>query len=337
MRKSMSGVVVKDAATGEVEAIFSRYDVIDKDGDVTLKGAFVDGAPVVISAYGHGSWAGALPVGKGVIEDRGDHAVMVGQFFMKTAHGRDTFETVKELGELGEWSYHVGGVKSSRGEFDGQRVRFLEKIEAVKEVSPVLMGAGVDTQTVSTKSEKAAASIVTESLRNAGRERWGNEETYVWLADWDPEESWAVFEVSADGEAERLVRVGYTVADGDDVASLGDDETDVARVVAYSPKSGARFLEQTTTVMADVRRLTDRATEVVALRAMKGKALAADSAAALSLVVEGLKALETVLASDPTDTDPDPTDPDPTGGDEEEALAGAYLQFLASTTGVPTS
>src|SRR3954469_9939021 len=99
--KSLGRVEIKDAEKGIVEAVFSTFDVKDHDGDVTLKGAFKDGAPVRISAYNHGSWQGALPVGKGYISVDGDSAVLKGQFFMNTTHGRDTFETVKQLSEAG--------------------------------------------------------------------------------------------------------------------------------------------------------------------------------------------------------------------------------------------
>lgn len=156
--KALARVEIKDADRGEVVAAFAKFGVIDHDGDVTVKGAFTDGAPVRISAYGHTSWGGALPVGKGVIREVGDEAVMEGQFFMNTTHGRDHFETVKELGGVGlqEWSYGFdvdGPDGSSWGDHDGQHVRFLKKMK-VHEVSPVLLGAGIGTRVLSTKNLK---------------------------------------------------------------------------------------------------------------------------------------------------------------------------------------
>lgn len=147
--KSLSRFEIKDAGRGEIAAVFSTLGVIDKDGDVTLKGAFTDGAPVVISAYGHKSWEGKLPVGKGRIREVGNEAVMEGRFFMNTSHGVDTFNTVQALSEEGlqEWSYSLNGIKSRRGEHQGRQVRFIEQV-AVKEVSPVLVGAGVNTRTL---------------------------------------------------------------------------------------------------------------------------------------------------------------------------------------------
>lgn len=150
-KKSLGRVEVKDADKGQVTAVFSTFDKVDKDGDVTVKGAFTDGAPVRISAYQHMSWSGALPVGKGVIRVSGDETMLEGQFFLNTNGGRDTFEVVKEMGDLQEWSYGYDVKKSEFGEFKGERVRFLKALQ-VHEVSPVLIGAGVDTRTLAAKS-----------------------------------------------------------------------------------------------------------------------------------------------------------------------------------------
>ncbi len=151
--KSLRGIAVKNADKGEVTAVFSTYNVIDKDGDVTLPGAIKDGAEVVISSYGHTSHGGALPVGKGVIRTTGTEARLEGQFFLDTAAGKDTFAVVKRLGPLQEWSYSLHDVKSYFGQFEGKQVQFLESI-FVKEVSPVLIGAGVDTRTLAVKAAK---------------------------------------------------------------------------------------------------------------------------------------------------------------------------------------
>jgi hypothetical protein len=151
--KSLRGVKLDDTDKGEVTAVFATFNVVDKDGDVTLPGAFTEGAEVLISAYGHKTWEGALPVGKGTIQTTKTEALLKGQFFMDTQHGRDTFYTVKELQGKQEWSYGYDTVDSEPGEKDGQRVRFLKRQE-VHEVSPVLLGAGIGTRTLSTKARK---------------------------------------------------------------------------------------------------------------------------------------------------------------------------------------
>lgn len=152
MHKSFTGVTIKDADKGLITAVFSTFDVIDSDGDVVLPGAIKDGTEVVISAYGHESHWGALPVGKGVIRTTDTEAILHGQLFLDTTHGLDTFRTLKGLGDLGEWSYSLQDVTSHRGEKDGRPANFLEYIRKIKEVSPVLMGAGINTRTLAAKS-----------------------------------------------------------------------------------------------------------------------------------------------------------------------------------------
>lgn len=151
--KNIARVEIKDADKGEVAAVFSTFDVIDSDKDVTPPGAFEEGAKAPISAYGHTSWSGAPPVGKGSIRQTKTEAIFDGRFFMDTKEGHDTFVAVKELAEdgLGEWSYGYDPVEFSFGEFKGQDVRFLKKLK-VHEVSPVLLGAGVNTRTLVAKA-----------------------------------------------------------------------------------------------------------------------------------------------------------------------------------------
>lgn len=152
MKHKTLSVDVKDADQGVIQAVFSTLNVKDHDGDVTLPGAFENGAEVRISQYNHASWnGGAFPVGKGKISSDGEKATLTGQFFLKTSVGRDTFEAVKELGSLGEWSYGFDVLESEHGTHDGEPVQFLKKLK-VHEVSPVLLGAGIGTHTVAAKS-----------------------------------------------------------------------------------------------------------------------------------------------------------------------------------------
>jgi hypothetical protein len=172
---AVRGVEIKDASRGEIKAVFATLNVVDRDGDVTVKSAFRDGAPVRISAYNHGSWEGALPVGKGVIRVTDNEAILEGQFFMKTTHGRDTFETVKEMAELQEFSYGFHVTDSEPGELEGKSVRIIKGVD-VAEVSPVLLGAGIGTRTLGLKNaEVNAAKIANGRLSAAVRLNATNE------------------------------------------------------------------------------------------------------------------------------------------------------------------
>jgi hypothetical protein len=154
--KRLTGVQVKAADRGEVLAVVARFNVVDADGDVTSPEAFEVGAVVPVSAYQHTSWTGQLPVGKATIRADGEKAWAEAQFFMTTSSGRDTFEVVKQLGPLGQWSYGFDVVESEFVEVKGRRVRLLKKLR-VHEVSPVLIGAGVGVTTQSAKDVLPAA------------------------------------------------------------------------------------------------------------------------------------------------------------------------------------
>jgi len=156
LNKQLTNLEVKNADRGEVQAVFSTFDVVDFDGDVTKKDAFTSGAAVRISAWGHTSHGAALPVGKGRIRTTPREAILDGRFFLDTAAGRDTFTVVKEMGDLQEWSYGYEPIKFHFGNFEGRKVRFLEQVR-VDEVSPVLRGAGVGTRTLGVKCDSCAA------------------------------------------------------------------------------------------------------------------------------------------------------------------------------------
>ena len=136
---------------GYIEAAFAQLDVVDHDGDITRPGAFPQKS-VPMSAYGHTSWDGALPVGKGDIVEEDGWAVFKGQFFMDTTHGRDAFVTVKGLGDLAEYSYGYNVTDGGPSTVGGKSVNEIRALE-VWEVSPVLRGAGIGTHTLAIKSD----------------------------------------------------------------------------------------------------------------------------------------------------------------------------------------
>jgi HK97 family phage prohead protease len=279
--KALNSVEIKDAEKGRVTAVFSTFGVIDKDGDVTEKGAIKDGTKVRISAYNHGSWQGALPVGKGVIRVDGKEARLEGEFFMNTTHGRDTFETVKALSEDGqqEWSYGFKVRKDAPGEVEGKRVRVLKELD-VYEVSPVMIGAGVGTRTLAIKSE--ATDQLVELIRKALPYQGDDEDRPRRRRRRRDEED---EDRSSDRESEDEM-----------------DEEDEERPRRRRPRKLADEAEE---VMASLKDLRERAAEVVAKRAEKGGKLGDESSALLEEIRTELKALEDLLDETPVDTSAD--------------------------------
>lgn len=148
-RKALPFELKAASDAGEFRAVFATFNVIDHDGDVTRPGAFKDGTEVIIGSWGHKT--ADLPVGKGVIRVNDSEAAVEGAFFLDTQPGKDTYQTVKNLGAMGEWSYVFSVLKSSFGQFDGRDVRFLEDMK-VYSIDPVLAGAGINTRTEDVKS-----------------------------------------------------------------------------------------------------------------------------------------------------------------------------------------
>lgn len=155
------GVELKDAQKGAVRAAFVSFGKKDHDGDVLFPSAFVPGqeAPMVWSHQ----WD--KPIGRGRVLVEPDRAVFEGQFNLNTSWGKDAFEAVKFAGDLQEWSFGFqippGG--SEMGTWQGEPVRLIKGPMNLFEVSPVLKGAGVDTQTLAL-AKAAGPSAATADL-----------------------------------------------------------------------------------------------------------------------------------------------------------------------------
>ncbi|WP_051827748.1 HK97 family phage prohead protease [Streptomyces bicolor] len=156
-------IELKSTGKGEVVAAFSIFNEVDSDLDVVLPEAIPHGVEVPMSAYNHKSWGDQLPVGKGVVSVDGLRATFTANFF-DTMGGRDTHETLKQLGPLARWSWGFDVVDSERGTFNGQRVRFIKKVR-LYEVSPVLRGANDNTRTLAIKSANTQRAILESAKR----------------------------------------------------------------------------------------------------------------------------------------------------------------------------
>jgi HK97 family phage prohead protease len=160
-RKALS-VSLKEGEEGSFVARIATLNVRDKDNDITLQGAFPVGKTVLVSAYMHGSWMGKLPIGKATIRETGNDVIAEGQFNLQTSDGRDTYEAMKFAPELAEWSYGFYPLEHEEGQGDNAGCRILKKVD-VKEISPVLVGAGVNTAILAIKSEGQSLEAQVES------------------------------------------------------------------------------------------------------------------------------------------------------------------------------
>lgn len=142
---------------GEGSAVIATLNVVDRDTDVTLPGAFGEQTVPIVPAH---DWQ-AAPLGKARVREQGSEVVAEFKLNLKTSLGREWYEALRFDLEhppaKQQWSYGFsvpeGGAKD--GVFENQSVRFLKKLK-VHEISPVLLGSGVDTRTVAMKGRAEA-------------------------------------------------------------------------------------------------------------------------------------------------------------------------------------
>ena len=133
----------EDGDTRYIEAVFSLFETIDSDNDVTKANALRSGytgnkVPLV---WNH-DWSKVI--GRGIIETDNQKAVFKG-YFLNTEAGKEAYETVKAMQDMQQFSYGFQVMKSTKGthiDSKGEEVpvRVLEDVK-VWEVSPVLVGA----------------------------------------------------------------------------------------------------------------------------------------------------------------------------------------------------
>ncbi len=146
-----------DDGTGLAQ--IATLSAIDHDGDTYAKGAF--GKQDVVILAGH-AWSG-VPLGKGRIFEKGDHAFAEFKLNLDTIAGAEWHKALKfdmaNGSPLQEWSFGFKVLDSTEEVRDGKSVRVLNSLE-VFEVSPVVKGAGVDTHTVAVKAKGRSEFLV---------------------------------------------------------------------------------------------------------------------------------------------------------------------------------
>lgn len=170
MERKRLAVELKDGAEGAFRAVFATFNQVDHDGDVTLPGAFPVGAKLPLAGVGH-NWD-VPTIGGGTIGADEAKAWIDGQFNLEMALGLETYRSVKFDQDQGihaqQYSYAYDVLKghSARPEelkqWPGAK-RILEQL-IPHEVSPVLLGAGIDTGTAYVKS-RDDETLATRALR----------------------------------------------------------------------------------------------------------------------------------------------------------------------------
>ena len=151
---------------GTGSAVFATLNVVDKDGDVTEPGAFGKQAVVIVPTH---DWS-SVPLGKGSTREVGDEAIVDFKLNLDSPTAKEWHSALKfdldEGPQKQEWSYGFDILEESRGEFEGDPVRFLKSLR-IHEVSPVLVGAGVNTRTLTMKEKGIKLSDQLQRVENA--------------------------------------------------------------------------------------------------------------------------------------------------------------------------
>ena len=157
--KSSAGAKLKALdEKGRGLAVIATLNVIDKDGDATLPGAFGEQTVKVVPTH---DWS-HVPLGKATLKETGDEVIAEFGLNLEIQAARDWHSAMKLDLEspppLQEWSYGFTIQEFSFGQFEDQDVRFLSALK-VHEISPVMVGAGVNTRTLALKEGEERPSM----------------------------------------------------------------------------------------------------------------------------------------------------------------------------------
>lgn len=207
--------IKQDEDEGTVEAVFSTFGIIDRDGDIVKAGAIPEvDVPI---AWSH-DWR--QPVGRGSITTSRKEAKLTGHFFMSTEAGREAFNTVKEMAELQQWSWGFDVKEWKFEEVDGQEgIRIILDTEPM-EVSPVIVGSNPATRTVSVKDWNPPAGYVWMTVDDGG------DHVKILVPESLKFEDGDLIKLVSSSESSEADRSGAgdkSESDGDDGEKAGDD------------------------------------------------------------------------------------------------------------------
>ena len=250
-----------------IEAVFSLFDTIDSDNDVTKANALRSGytgnkVPLV---WNH-DWSKVI--GRGIIETDNQKAVFKG-YFLDTEAGKEAYETVKAMQDMQQFSYGFQVMKSSKGKHIDSKgeevpVRVLEDVK-VWEVSPVLVGAQQNSFVQALKS---------------GLESFDEEVD-------TPEEQ--------EQEDEKYKKCSYG-KDGKCAKEKGleiSSATDAS--ISKSSQQGMRLGEHAVASLEELKAFTERIEDLASLKNSEKKTLSQKSTEMVTTYIAGLNAIYSKL------------------------------------------
>ena len=255
----------EDGDTRYIEAVFSLFETIDSDNDVTKANALRSGytgnkVPLV---WNH-DWSKVI--GRGVIETDNQKAVFKG-YFLNTEAGKEAYETVKAMQDMQQFSYGFQVMKSTKGthiDSKGEEVpvRVLEYVK-VWEVSPVLVGAQQNSFVQALKS---------------GLQTFDDVDTEFEEVKQDEEESkYDKCTYGKDGNCAKEKDLNIS------------SETDAS--VSKSSQQGMRLGDHAVTSLEELKAFTERIEDLALLRNSEKKTLSSKSTELIAKYLQGVSSI----------------------------------------------
>lgn len=255
----------EDGDTRYIEAVFSLFDTIDSDNDVTKANSLRSGytgnkVPLV---WNH-DWSKVI--GRGVIETDNQKAVFKG-YFLNTEAGKEAYETVKAMQDMQQFSYGFQVMKSTKGthiDSKGEEVpvRVLEDVK-VWEVSPVLVGSQQNSFVQALKS---------------GLQTFDDVDTDFEEVKQDEEESkYDKCTYGKDGNCAKEKDLNIS------------SETDAS--VSKSSQQGMRLGDHAVTSLEELKAFTERIEDLALLRNSEKKTLSSKSTELIAKYLQGVSSI----------------------------------------------
>lgn len=255
----------EDGDTRYIEAVFSLFDTIDSDNDVTKANALRSGytgnkVPLV---WNH-DWSKVI--GRGIIETDNQKAVFKG-YFLNTEAGKEAYETVKAMQDMQQFSYGFQVMKSTKGthiDSKGEEVpvRMLEDVK-VWEVSPVLVGAQQNSFVQALKSGLQTYDDVDTEFEEVKQE--------------DEESKYGKCTYEKDGKCAKEKDLKIS------------SETDAS--VSKSSQQGMRLGEHAVASLEELKAFTERIEDLASLRNSEKKTLSSKSTEMVAKYLQGVTSI----------------------------------------------
>ena len=255
----------EDGDTRYIEAVFSLFETIDSDNDVTKANSLRSGytgnkVPLV---WNH-DWSKVI--GRGIIETDNQKAVFKG-YFLNTEAGKEAYETVKAMQDMQQFSYGFQVMKSTKGthiDSKGEEVpvRVLEDVK-VWEVSPVLVGAQQNSFVQALKSGLQTFDDVDTEFEEVKQE--------------DEESKYGKCTYEKDGKCAKEKDLKIS------------SETDAS--VSKSSQQGMRLGEHAVASLEELKAFTERIEDLALLRNSEKKTLSSKSTEMVAKYLQGVTSI----------------------------------------------